>query len=143
MSFFSDVYRGTWRSQTVTIKVLAPSTPKSLFVHEVEIWHELNHPNVLELFGASSASGDPPWFVSRFCGGGSLVKWLKGVEEVEWAAAVGGGGGGSGVKMSKKGRVDLLRMMHEIAKGMEYLHRAGVLHGDLKVFFWTVLEFGY
>lgn len=28
---------------------------------------------------------------------------------------------------------DLLRYMYEIAKGMEYLHSRGVLHGDLKV----------
>lgn len=28
---------------------------------------------------------------------------------------------------------DLYRFMHEIAKGMEYLHENGVLHGDLKV----------
>ncbi|KAH7868923.1 uncharacterized protein C8R40DRAFT_1060595, partial [Lentinula edodes] len=27
---------------------------------------------------------------------------------------------------------DLLRFMHEISKGMEYLHGQGVLHGDLK-----------
>jgi len=29
--------------------------------------------------------------------------------------------------------VDLLRCMHQVAKGMEYLHRKEVLHGDLKV----------
>lgn len=29
--------------------------------------------------------------------------------------------------------VDLLKMMYELAKGMEYLHSKGVLHGDLKV----------
>jgi serine/threonine protein kinase len=28
---------------------------------------------------------------------------------------------------------DLLRYMYEIAKGMEYLHSNGILHGDLKV----------
>ena len=35
MGFFSDVYRGTWRDGVVAIKVLAPTTPKELFVHEV------------------------------------------------------------------------------------------------------------
>jgi abelson tyrosine-protein kinase 1 len=63
--FFSDVYRGTWREHTVAIKVLAETTPRKIFVHEVEIWKSLYHPNVLELLGASSASGDPPWFLVR------------------------------------------------------------------------------
>lgn len=31
--------------------------------------------------------------------------------------------------------LDLYRFMHEIAKGMDYLHENGVLHGDLKVRF--------
>jgi serine/threonine protein kinase len=73
-----------------------------------------------------------------------LVGWLRGIGEAEWAAAAGvsgnAGGGGSalgehgegGGKKKKRQRVDLLRMMHEIAKGMEYLHSMGVLHGDLK-----------
>ena len=61
--FFSEVYRGTWREHTVAIKVLAETTPRKLFVHEVEIWKKLYHPNVIELLGASSATGDPPWFL--------------------------------------------------------------------------------
>ena len=61
--FFSDVYRGAWRGHTVAIKVLAESTPRKIFVHEVEIWKSLYHPNVIELLGASSASGEPPWFL--------------------------------------------------------------------------------
>jgi len=63
VGFFSDVYRGTWREHTVAVKVLAETTPPKLFVHEVEIWKSLYHPNVLELLGASSASGEPPWFL--------------------------------------------------------------------------------
>ena len=35
MGFFSDVFRGTWRNHVVAIKVLAPTTPRRLFVHEV------------------------------------------------------------------------------------------------------------
>ena len=30
-------------------------------------------------------------------------------------------------------RVDALKMTHEISNGMAYLHKQGVLHGDLKV----------
>lgn len=67
VGFFSDVYRGTWRRHTVAIKVLAETTPPKLFVHEVQIWKKLYHPNVIELLGASSATGDPPWFLVRTC----------------------------------------------------------------------------
>jgi len=68
LGYFSEVYRGTWRQHTVAIKVLAETTPRKIFVHEVEIWKKLYHPNVLELLGASSATGDPPWFlVSTLC----------------------------------------------------------------------------
>lgn len=121
MGFFSDVYKGTWGKRTVAIKYLAPTTPRELFVREVEIWKQLRHPHVLELYGASSTSGEPPWFfVSPYEKNGSLVQYLKGKE-----------GGGS---VGDNG-VDLMKMMLEVAKGMEYLHSQGVLHGDLKVCF--------
>jgi serine/threonine protein kinase len=29
--------------------------------------------------------------------------------------------------------VDMVKMMYEIARGMQYLHSMSVLHGDLKV----------
>ncbi|KAI9434573.1 hypothetical protein H4582DRAFT_1818451 [Lactarius indigo] len=115
VGFFSDVFRGKWREHTVAIKVLAETTPRKIFVHEVEIWKTLYHPNVLELLGASSASGDPPWFlVSKYYPRGSLVKYLKGLSDADAA------------------RVDVLKMIHEISKGMAYLHKQCVLHGDLK-----------
>jgi abelson tyrosine-protein kinase 1/abelson tyrosine-protein kinase 2 len=70
---------------------------------------------VLELFGASGASGEPPWFlVSKYYMRGSLVKYLNGLSDAD---AV---------------RVDALKMIHEISEGMAYLHKQGVRHGDLK-----------
>ncbi|KAF9255884.1 hypothetical protein L218DRAFT_911907 [Marasmius fiardii PR-910] len=254
IGFFSDVYRGTWRNRTVAIKVLAETTPRNVFRREIGIWKQLSHPNVLELYGASSASGDPPWFfVSPYMKNGSLSEFLRKIVSREggppfglglpmymhpssgsisgrlavspsaatitpesgsrtrtasypgWTV-VGGGGGGdagdatprtrtgsfsgsvsggavasssSGVGLGlqgipvptspviisssssklghRRGRSggsgsasgigmnastvslgevekewDLLKFMHEIAKGMEYLHSNGVLHGDLK-----------
>ena len=114
IGFFSDVYKGTWRGMAVAIKVLAPTTPRKIFVHEVEIWKTLSHPNVLELFGASSTSAEPPWFfVSPYLKHGSLVKYLK--------------------NLVPHSPVNLLKMIYEVGLGMAYLHERGVLHGDLKV----------
>ena len=170
IGFFSDVYKGTWQGRIVAIKVLAEATPKNLFVREIEIWKTLRHPNVLRLYGASSASGDPPWFfVSPYMKNGNLAQHLKWVESNERASYLGIGMGqmplspirsslsclGSGTfpalwtasQTRRDGtransitpedtallrEWDLFRFMHEIAKGMEYLHRERVLHGDLK-----------
>lgn len=96
MGFFSDVYKGKWRDREVAIKVrasrcnrkcfhpeshlqiLAPTTPRNLFRREISIWASLKHTHVLELLGASSATGDPPWFfVSPYMKNGTVVSYLK------------------------------------------------------------------
>ncbi|KAG6877905.1 hypothetical protein C0993_002387 [Termitomyces sp. T159_Od127] len=139
VGFFSDVYRGTWRGRTVAIKVLAPTTPRALFVREVQVWRALRHPGVLRLFGASSACGERPWFfVCAYMRRGSLVEFLKRVEMgAEGAAGAAGASGRVVFPIWEEGRAgrhegDLYRFMLEIAQGMEYLHGNGVLHGDLK-----------
>jgi abelson tyrosine-protein kinase 1 len=119
MGSFSNVYRGTWRGRTVAIKVLIESTPQHLFQREISIWQRLKNRNVLPLFGASSATGDPPWFfVSPYYRNGTLAEYLKRLPNK--SMVLGGG-------------VDVLKMLCEIARGMEYLHKEGVMHGDLKV----------
>ncbi|KAH8825809.1 hypothetical protein DL96DRAFT_1670173 [Flagelloscypha sp. PMI_526] len=121
VGFFSDVYKGVWHGKTVAIKVLAETTPRNLFVREVSIWKTLRHRNVLELYGASSATGDPPWFfVSPYLKRGSLSQFLRHQAMLAESTPEG------------QEKIDLLRYMHEIAKGMHYLHQNGVLHGDLK-----------
>lgn len=96
----------------MAIKVLADTTPRTTYVREAGIWASLRHPNVLALYGASSATGDPPWFfVSPYLSNGSIPDYLK--------RHVGE-------------HIDLLRGIGEIARGMAYLHEKGVLHGDLK-----------
>lgn len=75
--------------------------------------------NVLELFGVSSVSGEPPWFfINPDCQNGSLVIYLKGLRNDE--------------------DIDLLRCIHRVADG--------VLHGHLRVSFhlyladWSLLR---
>ncbi|KDQ11798.1 hypothetical protein BOTBODRAFT_35049 [Botryobasidium botryosum FD-172 SS1] len=114
VGYFSEVYKGTWKNKTVAIKVLAPLTPAALFRHEVEIWKSLKHPNVLELLGASSTTGNPPFFaVSPYLKNGNLVVYLAHL-------------------MRRSESPHYVRYIREIAVGMEYLHDKGVLHGDLK-----------
>jgi hypothetical protein len=77
---FSKVYRGTWNNRTVAIKVLKMIVTKKRFIREVGIWKKLHHPSILELYGASSAT-DPPWFfVSPYMKWGNLVEYLRKVE---------------------------------------------------------------
>ncbi|KAH8112737.1 hypothetical protein DFH11DRAFT_1606815 [Phellopilus nigrolimitatus] len=112
--YFSDVYRATWRNHTVAVKVLALSTPQKIFIHEMTVWKALEHPHVHTLLGASSATGDPPWFfVSPYMKNGNLVDYLR------------------AMKKPVEGAIQR-KMVYEIAKGMAYLHRQGVMHGDLK-----------
>ena len=53
--------------------------------------------------------------VCKYYPQGNLVKYLKGLSAAD---AV---------------KIDAVKMIHEISKGMAYLHKKGVLHGDLKV----------
>ena len=122
LGFFSDVYLGHWRKLDVVIKVLAHSVSREAFVRYVELWNKLDHPNVLPLYGASSAMGEKPWFfVSKFCSEGNLAETLKRSRTVGTTTA------GNEVHLI------LLKRMYEIAKGVAYLHEYGILHGDLRV----------
>lgn len=108
----------------MAIKVLDSSTSSETFVKEMNLWKSLSHENILELYGASSATGEPPWFmVSPYLTNGSLTEYLK---RLEWGARDD--------QVMSFSHIDILKMMLDIANGMQYLHRdRGIIHGDLKV----------
>ena len=90
---------------------------------------------MLKLFGASSASGDPPWFLVTE----GLSSPGHNVSRI-WVLLLSGSAGIIHRECRLKGlghadptRIDAVKMIHEISKGMAYLHGQGVLHGDLKV----------
>ncbi|KAJ2913972.1 hypothetical protein MD484_g6448, partial [Candolleomyces efflorescens] len=128
---FSKVYRGTWRSRTVAIKVVETEIAAKHFIRAVRIWKQLHHPNVLELYGASSGIGRPWFFVTPYMKRGNLVEYLRKVE-IDLHQREDDRRSAEDERFEVRKQWDLFRFMLEIAQGMEYLHSRKVLHGDLK-----------
>ncbi|KAJ7210970.1 hypothetical protein C8J57DRAFT_1097970, partial [Mycena rebaudengoi] len=106
-----QVYKGTWRARTVAIKVLDAAMPQrvyGLFESLFHVWKDLEQPNVVDIYGAST--DEPRFFLCPYAPHRGLNTFLAGLAIES----------------------DLPRFMHEIALGMEYLHAEGVLHGELK-----------
>ncbi|KAF9481618.1 hypothetical protein BDN70DRAFT_876101 [Pholiota conissans] len=142
---FSQVYQGTWKGRVVAVKYLSDVTPYDLFIREIKVWKSLKHPNVLTLYGASSATANPPWFfVSPYMENNTLVHFLKHISRREEYEVQTLGPIAEDLPLSKSRSsygtallrvlkaADVYRILQEIARGMEYLHYRNVLHGDLK-----------
>ncbi|XP_020115320.1 serine/threonine-protein kinase STY46 [Ananas comosus] len=113
---YGDLYRGTYCSQDVAIKVLKPERinvdMQREFAQEVYIMRKVRHKNVVQFIGACTK---PPslCIVTEFMSGGSVYDYLhkhKGVFKLP----------------------ALLRVAIDVSKGMNYLHQNNIIHRDLK-----------
>ncbi|RLN90383.1 hypothetical protein BBJ28_00016329 [Nothophytophthora sp. Chile5] len=107
---FAVVHRGTWLGAIVAVKTLKSDCKQRLveFEGEANIWYPLNHPHIINLFGA--CANEPRFFVCDFAGGGQLDQYLKrpGNEGKTW------------------------QMLYEAALGLQGVHSHKVVHADLK-----------
>ncbi|KAG5060932.1 Serine/threonine-protein kinase STY17 [Glycine soja] len=113
---FGDLYRGTYCSQDVAIKVLKPERISTdmlrEFAQEVYIMRKIRHKNVVQFIGACTR---PPnlCIVTEFMSRGSLYDFLhkqRGVFKLP----------------------SLLKVAIDVSKGMNYLHQNNIIHRDLK-----------
>ncbi|KAJ9189494.1 hypothetical protein P3X46_000779 [Hevea brasiliensis] len=113
---YGDLYKGTYCSQEVAIKVLKPeridSDMQKEFAQEVFIMRKVRHKNVVQFIGACTK---PPslCIVTEFMSGGSVYDYLhkqKGVFKPP----------------------SLLKVAIDVSKGMNYLHQNNIIHRDLK-----------
>nr|CAD1844780.1 unnamed protein product [Ananas comosus var. bracteatus] len=113
---YGNLYRGTYCSQDVAIKVLKPELVSidrlREFAQEVYIMRKVRHKNVVQFIGACTR---PPilCIVTEFMRGGSVFDFLhnkKGVFQLP----------------------DVLRIATDVSKGMNYLHHCNIIHRDLK-----------
>ncbi|KAK6922540.1 Serine-threonine/tyrosine-protein kinase, catalytic domain, partial [Dillenia turbinata] len=113
---YGDLYRGTYHSQEVAIKVLKPERVNAdmltEFAQEVYILRKVRHKNVVQLIGACTRAPNL-CIVTEFMSKGSLHDFLH----------------------KQKGMFKLptlLRVAFDISKGMNYLHQNKIIHRDLK-----------
>ncbi|KAK0200333.1 kinase-like domain-containing protein [Desarmillaria ectypa] len=123
-SAFSDVWKGKWwdrverKERAVAVKflrrVMVQNVKEKLLKRlqaEVLTWHHLCHRNVSQLYGIVQ-SETSVGMVSAWCGYGTIRHYLKSVNP----------------------KADRMKLMHQIAAGVTYLHdfKPAIIHGDLK-----------
>ncbi|RDB31079.1 putative serine/threonine-protein kinase drkC [Hypsizygus marmoreus] len=132
---FSDIYRGEWTRTSsgndnpgtkgeavlVAIKLLRVLTvhdedyskARRRLNREVYIWHRLEHPNIVKLFGTSYHMCGRPSMVMRWYQNGSASDYLS--ERVD-------------------ADINRMALVLDVAQGLKYLHTLTppIVHGDLK-----------
>ncbi|EYU37994.1 hypothetical protein MIMGU_mgv1a003777mg [Erythranthe guttata] len=113
---YGDLYKATYRSQEVAIKILKTerlnTELQKEFAQEVYIMRKVRHKNVVQFIGACTK---PPnlCIVTEYMSGGSVYDYLH----------------------KQKGTFklpNLLKVAIDISKGMNYLHQNNIIHRDLK-----------
>ncbi|KAJ3041644.1 Mitogen-activated protein kinase kinase kinase mlk-1 [Rhizophlyctis rosea] len=109
---FGRVSHGVWLGHDrVAVKQLLvnceTTRQKKMFLKEVETWYRLRHPHILELYGAAPYAR-PPLMICPFMPNGTLSSYAE------------------------KYPNERLRLLYETGLGLNYLHSASVIHGDLK-----------
>ncbi|XP_042003230.1 serine/threonine-protein kinase STY46-like [Salvia splendens] len=113
---YGDLYKGTYCSQEVAIKILKTerlnTELQKEFAQEVYIMRKVRHKNVVQFIGACTR---PPnlCIVTEYMSGGSVYDYLH----------------------KQKGTFKLpalLKVAIDVSKGMNYLHQNNIIHRDLK-----------
>jgi tetratricopeptide (TPR) repeat protein/predicted negative regulator of RcsB-dependent stress response len=101
--------------RSVALKVLHPELAATLgperFLREIHLTARLDHPHILPVFDSGEAAGFL-WYTMPYVGGESLRERLRHESQLPVEEAV--------------------RIAREVAEALDYAHRAGVLHRDVK-----------
>ncbi|KAH3758301.1 tyrosine protein kinase [Pelomyxa schiedti] len=113
---YGFVYKGDWRGQLVAVKILKcqESTTTAIredFLKEVKIMESFRCPQIVNFVGAVYVPSKLA-IVTEFMPFGSLATLLR---------------------TQRLTAVQKIKMMQDAARGMNFLHKSGILHRDLKL----------
>ncbi|TFK46551.1 kinase-like protein [Heliocybe sulcata] len=118
---FADIYCGHWFGRRVAVKRLRIFPTDSdqrkmratrILYRETLIWRALDHPNILPLYGI-----DDQVFAPFVC---MISPWMEHGNIVQY------------IERCTPQPSTILRLICEVAAGVEYVHERGVVHGDLR-----------
>ena len=113
---FGVVYCAEYDFQTVAVKryegTRLPERQAREVRHEVSIMQKLQHECLIRLLGLVQTQEGPGMLVMEFAANGSLYDYLHSDQEMAWTLR--------------------LRMAHELARGLAYLHKQSIVHRDIK-----------
>ncbi len=106
----------TRHARLVALKVLHPELAAAVglkrFRQEIAIVAQLQHPNILALLDSCESSGGPLWYTMPYVEGATLRERLTRQHQLPLE--------------------DALRITREVASALDYAHRRGVIHRDVK-----------
>ncbi|KAF9792050.1 kinase-like domain-containing protein [Thelephora terrestris] len=117
---FADVWKGTYEGIDVAFKTLRRSTQvddatrlkrKRRFCKEVILWKSLNHPNILGLVGVCRWDNTPEARLTM------VSPWMS---------------NGNITEYTKNNACQRMQLLIDCARGVQHIHRMGLVHGDLK-----------
>ncbi|EMD38701.1 hypothetical protein CERSUDRAFT_82975 [Gelatoporia subvermispora B] len=109
----SQIWVGRWLDTKVALKAMQSIalSERGLkrFEHEIEVWHSLQHPNVLPLYGVVADIDYRDYIVAPWQENGNLYEYTMRNQDA-----------------------DRSQLLLGAAKGLEYLHQKEIVHGNVR-----------